>query len=71
MIVANFIFFIGALFLWAAGVVGVVYGLYQWGPGNHRFGMAVWKGLMVWAVLSAFGVFLFLLGWALSSLISL
>ncbi len=64
MNVANFIFFTGALFLWAAGVVGVVYGLYQWGPGNHRFGMAVWKGLMVWAASMLLGGVLFLIGMA-------
>ena len=64
MNVANFIFFIGTLFLWASGAIGIVYGLYQWGPGNQRFGMAVWKGLMVWIGSMILGGVLLLIGMA-------
>ncbi len=62
MNIANFIFFIGSLVLWASSVIGIVYGLYQWGPGGQRFGMAVWKGLIVWAGLMLLGGLLLLIG---------
>ena len=65
MNIANFIFFIGTLLLWASGAIGIVYGLYQWGPGNQRFGMSVWKGLIAWAGLMLLGGILLLTGMAM------
>ena len=52
----------GSLLLWASTVIGIVYGLYQWGPKKQRFGMAVWKGFMVWIGSVILGAILFLIG---------
>ncbi len=62
MNVANFIFFIGTILLWASSGIGIVYGLYQWGPGTQRFSMAVWRGFVVWVGLMVLGGVLFLIG---------
>ena len=58
----NFIYFVGAILLWASSAIGIVYGLYQWGPGNQRFGMAVWKGVVAWIGSMILGGVLLLIG---------
>jgi len=64
MNIAALIGVFGSLLLWASTVIGIVYGLYQWGPGKQRFGMAVWKGLIAWIGSVSLGAILLLIGMA-------